>query len=43
MSQDKFDSINEMPKARRVATRIILSVWAFLGLVALISLIAIIA
>jgi hypothetical protein len=39
-SHTSFETIGEMPKSRRVATRIILGVWAVLAVVVLAMLVA---
>lgn len=43
MSQNKYNSISEMPKARRVATRIIFGVLTFLTVLLVVFTIALLA
>lgn len=42
-SHKSFESISEMPKSRRIATRIIIGVWAALAVVMLIMIVALFA
>jgi hypothetical protein len=42
MKDDRLD-MQDMPKARRVATRIILGVWTFLAIFVVVMVIALVA